>query len=225
MSLTVAHRLTHPALLALRQSARDERRRLCRALAIEADWRFHDGPEWAAQYWSAFGDLRRDAERAPDMRVAAAAAERGQWPALAPVAAEQSRAIFRALLATLHPDVAPAAARADVGGIWARAMRAYRHGDASALRALLAEARPLGAAARLPEEVVALRRERDRLRHKREAVDRRLAELSQQFPFCLRDRLSDAGWIRRQRLALRQAIALSAAPLARPAPADRKRVS
>jgi len=212
MSMTTAQRLTHPAHAALLQAARDERRGLVRALAIEADWRFHDGPEWAAQYWAAFGDLRRDADTAHDMRVAAATAPRRDWPTLAPVESDQARAIFRALLAALHPDVAPNAAAADREGLWSLAVMAYRAGDAARLRELLGRARNNAASARLPNDIVALRREHDRLCGLREQADRRLAELSQQFPFCLRNQLADPDWVRRQRLGLRQVIAMAAPP-------------
>ncbi|ROO33084.1 hypothetical protein [Salinisphaera orenii] len=215
--------LIHPAHGTLYRAARDERRRLARALSIEADWRFHDGPEWAARYWAAFGDLRRDRASAPEMRMAAAQAEREHWSTLTATEAAVARDSFRALLALLHPRVVPQAAAADGDGLWPRAMAAYRHGDRETLARLLPEARPLARHARLPQAVVALRREHDRLRAAREHADRRLAELSQQFPFCLRDRLADADWIRRQRLALRQALALTAAPQSGVVP--RKRVS
>lgn len=207
-----AQRIIHPAQAALLQQARSERRALVRALAIEADWRFHDGPEWAARYWAAFGDLRRDTMRDDDMRVVAAVAERQTWTALQPVESDQARAIFRALLATLHPQVAPRAAGADNEGLWSHTLHAYRAGEAATLRALLGRARGHARAARLPRDVVALRCEYERLRRARAAADRRLAELSQQFPFCLRDRLADADWVRRQRLALRQAIVFTQAP-------------
>ncbi|WP_353111035.1 hypothetical protein [Salinisphaera dokdonensis] len=215
MSMTTAQRLIHPARAALLQAAQAERRGLTRALAIEADWRFHDGPEWAAQYWAAFGDLRRDAETAHDMQVAASAAPRRDWTALAPVESDQARAIFRALLAALHPDVAPKAAAEDTAGLWSLAVLAYRAGDAARLRELLTRARDNAASARLPNEIVALRQEHDRLRALREQADRRLAELSQQFPFCLRNQLADPAWVRRQRLGLRQVIAMAQPPRSR----------
>ena len=110
MSEITAQRLIHPAHAQLVQAARAERRALVRALAIEADWRFHDGPEWAARYWAAFSDLRRDVDSAPELRLGAALAPRSSWSPLAPVESDQARAIFRALLAALHPQVAPRAA-------------------------------------------------------------------------------------------------------------------
>lgn len=227
MSMTTAQRLIHPARAALLQAARNERRALVHALAIEADWRFHDGPELAAQYWAAFGDLRRDAETDHDMRLAASLAPRRDWATLAPVESDQARAIFRALLAALHPDVAPKAAAEDTAGLWSLAVMAYRSGDAAKLRELLARARSNAAAARLPTDIVALRQEHDRLAACRARADRRLAELSQQFPFCLRDNLADANWIRRQRLGLRQVIAMATPPRrqTRAAARDRKQVS
>lgn len=226
MSTKTAQRLTHPAHAVLHEAARDERRALAHALAIEADWRYHDGPEWAAQYWAAFGDLRRDADSDHDMRMAAAAVPRRDWPTLTPVAADQARAIFRALLAALHPVVAPAAAAADSSGTWSQVVMAYRAGDAGRLRELLTRACSGAAVARLPADIVALRREYSRLRGARETADRRLAELSQQFPFCLRHQLADPDWIRRQRLSLLQVIAMAAPPRPpRAATAAREQVS
>ncbi|MES1952527.1 heat shock protein DnaJ domain-containing protein [Salinisphaera sp. S4-8] len=225
MSETMAQRLIHPAHAQLVEAARAERRALVRALAIEADWRFHDGPEWAARYWAAFGDLRRDVDSAPELRLGAALAPRSGWSPLAPVESDQARAIFRALLAALHPQVAPRAAAADTEGLWSLAVRAYRGGDAARLRELLARAQPNAAAARLPDDIVALRSEHDRLVGARAAVDRRLAELSQSFPFNLRDRLDDADWVRRQRLGLRQVLEFVAPPRRRSAQGDRQQVS
>jgi len=225
MTKTIAQQLTHPAHAALLQAAADERRNLAQALAIEADWRFHDGPEWAARYWAAFGDLRRDAQTDHDMRVAASAAPRQNWPTLAPVESEQARAIFRALLAALHPAVAPKSAAADTTGLWELAVTAYRAGDAARLRDLLRRARRNAASARLPADIVELRHESNRLRAAREQVDRRLAALSQQFPFCLREKLVDPQWVRRQRMSLRQVIAMAAPPRSRPAATAREQVS
>jgi len=225
MSETTAQRLIHPAHAQLLQAARAERRALVQALAIEADWRFHDGPEWAARYWAAFGDLRRDIDSAPELRLGAAVAPRQAWSPLEPVESDQARAIFRAVLAALHPQVAPRAAAADTAGLWSLTVMAYRAGDAARLRELLAKAQTHAATARLPEDIVELRREHDRLASARAIVDRRLAELSQQFPFNLRDRLDDADWVRRQRLGLRQVLEFVAPPRRRSAQGDRQQVS
>lgn len=225
MSMTTTQRLTHPAYAALLAAAVEERRGLAHALAIEADWRLHDGPEWAARYWAEFGDLRRDADSDQDMAMAASLAGRQHWATLAPVESEQARAIFRALLAALHSQVVPTTAGADTNRLWLQTVAAYRAGDAACLRELLRCARPRAASARLPAGVVELRQEYDRLRAAREHADRRLAGLSQQFPFCLRDKLADPQWVRRQRLGLRQVIALSAPPRQRAAAVSCEQVS
>ena len=74
------------------------------------------------------------------------------------------------------------------------------------------ETRALARGSGLPDDVVALRAEHDRLLEAAAAADRRLAEMSQTFPFNMRDKLDDAGWIRRQRLALAQVQAFTRAP-------------
>ena len=99
-------------------------------------------------------------------------APRRDWATLAPVESDQARAIFRALLAALHPDVAPKAAAEDTAGLWSLAVMAYRSGDAAKLRELLARARSNAAAARLPTDIVALRQEHDRLAACRARADR-----------------------------------------------------
>lgn len=211
MATQTVIRLVHPAAARLHEAALAERSALARALAIEADWRHHDGPEWAARYWAAFGDLKADASVADDATAAAVAA-RADWPALDDAQAGQARAIFRALLATLHPDVQPQAVGDARAVHWPLVLRAYRGGDLAALAEQLRQVRALYYSAVLPTSIVALRAEYTRLEHSRQAADRRLAELSQTFPFCLRDKLADVDWIRRQRLALRQIRALTAAP-------------
>ncbi len=221
MATNTAIRLVHPAANRLHQAALAERRALARALAIEADWHYHDGPEWASRYWAAFGDLQTGtAPDTDDKGRATAVAARADWPALDDGHAGQARAIFRALLATLHPEVQPGAAHDPRATHWPLVLRAYRSGDLAALRTQLVRVRALSCSAALPVDVVSLRAEYGRLKQAREAADRRLAELSQTFPFCLRDRLADADWIRRQRLALRQIRVMTAAPMARPARAE-----
>lgn len=216
MATNTAIRLVHPAANRLHQAALAERRALARALAIEADWRYHDGPEWASRYWAAFGDLQAGSvTAADDDKCASAIAARADWPALNEGNAGQARAIFRALLATLHPEVQPSAAQDTRATHWPLVLRAYRNGDLAALRTQLERVRALACSAALPVHVVTLRAEYGRLKQARQAVDRRLAELSQMFPFCLRDRLADADWIRRQRLALRQIRVMTTLPTAR----------
>lgn len=233
MATRTAIRLVHPAAEQLRAEALAERRALARALAIEADWRYHDGPEWAARYWSAFGDLQAHGNAglfADSDAVAKAVSRHSDWPALEHDRASQCRAIFRALLATLHPELHPDAATDARALQWPLVLRAYRGGDLPALRIQLRRFRSLRVSTALPDSIVALRRERGRLERARQAVDRRLAELSQTFPFCLRDNLADPSWVRRQRLALRQIRVMTSAPkavaLGRGANAgDRKQVS
>lgn len=217
MATETAMHLIHPAAQRLHESALAERRALARALAIEADWRYHDGPEWAARYWAAFGDLQAVSTTAGDDATAIAVAGRADWPVLDERHAGQARAIFRALLASLNPDVQPQAAVDTRANHWPLVLRAYRGGDLAGLRTQLSAVRRLSFSPALPVCVVALRAEHRRLCHARGAADRRLAELSQTFPFCVRDNLADADWIRRQRLALRQIRVMTAPPIARPA--------
>ncbi|MES1925872.1 hypothetical protein [Salinisphaera sp. T31B1] len=227
MAKTTAIRLTHPAAARLRDDILAERRALSRALSIEADWRFHDGPEWASRYWAAFGDLQPGAVARADHEVAEQLAERAGWPVLTGGEAADARAMFRGLLALMHPQVRPEAAYDMRAQQWPMVLRAYRAGDVVALRDCLARTQGLTATPDQGADIRRLRVELQRLVQARAAVDRRLAELSQRFPYCLRDRLADADWIRRQRLALRQ-IRVMTAPPGTPLPAHghpRKQVS
>lgn len=212
-NLGVAHH-THPAYDELRAATRDLRRRLAHALSIEYDWRYHDGPEWAAQYWRAFGDLAVDlAESASTPRYRRVIA-RSEWPTLSRTEADDVRTIFRGLVAVAHPAVDPGAAEDARAALWPKILRAYRGGDRGALVAAWSETRALVRGVRLPDEVVALRIEHDRLAGQVEAVDRRLADMSQTFPFNVREKLDDADWVRRQRLALAQVRAFTRTPAA-----------
>lgn len=204
MSDPVHNPRVHPAYGELKQATLAARQRLAQALSIEADWRFHDGPEWAARYWQAFGDLTVSADNQAEIARYRRVTRRSAWPTLKASEADDVRRIFRGLLALLHPRVDPSAARDARATIWPRAQRAYRGGDRSALVATWSETRALVRTPTLATHVVALRVEHDRLIDEVEAADRRLAGMSTQFPFCLRDRLDDPSWIRRQRLALRQ---------------------
>ncbi len=211
MKSTATTRFPHPAYPALRRGAEAERDGLIRALAIEADWRYHDGPEWAGRYWQAFGDLAqtRTCDADEPRRVQAVVARRG-WRALADADAARLRALFRGLLARLHPGVVPQAAHDARALLWPRVQMAYRDGNLANLAGLERELKPGEYPTALPLAAAELRIECARLRDAREAADRCLAELSQQFPFCLRDKLDDADWIARQRNAWRQALTIAA---------------
>ncbi|AWN14414.1 hypothetical protein [Salinisphaera sp. LB1] len=217
------NRSAHPAYDELRVATRELRRQLAHALSIEYDWRYHDGPEWAARYWRAFGDLAVDlAESAAAPRYQRVLA-RSEWPSLSRAEADDVRTIFRGLVTVAHPAVDPAAADDARASLWPRILRAYRSGDRSALVAAWSETRALVRGPGLPDDVVALRVEHDRLRAAAEAADRRLAEMSRIFPFNVRGKLDDADWVRRQRLALSQVQAFTQAPAG--GKAGHKRVS
>ena len=205
-------RAAHPAYDELRMATRELRRRLAHALSIEYDWRYHDGPEWAARYWRAFGDLAMDlAESAAAPRYQRVIA-RSDWPSLSRAEADDVRTIFRGLVAVAHPALDPSAARDERATLWPKILRAYRGGDRSALVAAWSETRALVRGPGLPDDVVALRTEHDRLLVALESADRRLADISRIFPFNVRDKLDDADWVRRQRLALAQVQAFTQTP-------------
>lgn len=225
MSDLVHNPRVHPAYDELKSSTLAARQRLAHALAIESDWRFHDGPEWAARYWRAFGDLAVPADNQAEVARYRRVTRRNAWPTLKTSEAEDVRTIFRGLLTLLHPSVDPSAAEDERATIWPRVQRAYRGGDRSALVAAWSDTRALLRAPKLPDDVVALRAEHDRLMAEAGAADRRLAGMSVQFPFCLREQLDDASWVRRQRLALRQIHAFTQAPRVAPQPAGRQQVS
>lgn len=212
MSDLVHNPRVHPAYDELKQATLAARQRLAQALSIEADWHFHDGPEWAARYWEAFGDLTVSADNQAEVARYRRVTRRSDWPTLKASEADDVRRIFRGLLALLHPRVDPSAARDARATIWPRAQRAYRGGDRGALVAVWSETRALVRTPGLPDNVVALRAEHDRLVGEAEAADRRLAGMSVQFPFRLREQLADPSWIRRQRLALRQIHAFTQPP-------------
>lgn len=212
MSDLVHNPRIHPAYDELKKATLAARQRLARALAIEADWRFHDGPEWAARYWQAFGDLAVPANNQAEVARYRRVTRRNDWPTLKAGEADDVRTIFRGLLTLLHPKVDPSAADDARATIWPRAQRAYRGGDRGALVAAWSDARTLVRTPTLPNDVIALRAECDRLIAEAEAADRRLAGMSAQFPFCLREQLDDPSWVRRQRLALRQIHAFTQPP-------------
>lgn len=202
----------HPAYAELRNHTVALRQRLAHGLSIEHDWRYHDGPEWAARYWQAFGDLAVDLAEAAEAPRYQRAIARSEWPKLSRAEADDVRTIFRGLLAVVHPDVDPTAATDPRAELWPRIVRAYRQGDRATLVAAWSETRALVRAPALPENVIALRAEHDRLETAAAAADRRLAEMSQTFPFNMRDKLDDADWVRRQRLALAQVRTFTQAP-------------
>lgn len=212
MNETVLHPRVHPAYDELKKATQAARQRVTHALAIEADWRFHDGPEWAARYWRTFGDLAVSADNQADVARYRRVTRRSAWPTLKASEADDVRTIFRSLLTLLHPAIDPAAAEDERAPIWRRVQRAYRDGDRSALVAAWSETRVLIRKLALPDNVVALRAEHDRLIEAADAADRRLAGMSGQFPFCLREQLEDPVWVRRQRLALQQVHAWTQPP-------------
>lgn len=201
--------VTHPAYTDLQAAVNTKRQRLAHALSIEYDWHYHDGPEWAARYWQTFGDLTIDQADTPADR---AHKPRHQWPRLSPSQAHDVRTIFRSLLAVAHAEIDPSAAADARAMLWPAIRRAYRRGDHSALVAAWSETRALVRRPKLPEDVVALRHEHDRLIAAIAAADRRLARLNQSFPFNIRDKLDDADWVRHQRRALAQIRALIQTP-------------
>ncbi|WP_423823347.1 hypothetical protein V5738_05190 [Salinisphaera sp. SPP-AMP-43] len=202
----------HPAYAELKNHTIALRQRLAHALSIEYDWRYHDGPEWAARYWRAFGDLAVDLAEAAEAPRYQRAIARSEWPKLSRAEADDVRTIFRGLLAVVHPDVDPSAATDLRADLWPKIVRAYRQGDRGMLVAAWSETRALVRTLALPENVVALRAEHDRVAAAAAAADRRLAEMSQTFPFNMRDKLDDADWVHRQRLALAQVRAFTQAP-------------
>lgn len=205
---------THPAFQRLVHDTEALRERLGRALAIIYDWRYHDGPEWAARYWQAFGDLAVDLADAAESPRYRRVLEREHWPRLSRAEANDVRTIFRSLIGLAHPDVVPAAGRDARADIWPRILRAYRSGDRGGLVAAWSDVRALVRRPALPDDIVALRTEHDRLVRAARAADRELARMSDTFPFNMRDKLADADWVHRQRLALGQVRRLIQPPQA-----------
>lgn len=203
--------IQHPAHLRLRRAARRERDALVQALGIEFDWRHHDGPEWAARYWAAFGDLERMRACGADQRLWVAPVMRQRRnPPHADSDAAAMRALFRHLLACLHPDVVPAAAGGARADQWRRVREAYRRGDRDALEHMARQADTHAYANGLRLPVPLLRCEYRRLRRMRLAVDRRLDDRARQFPYCLRDRLGEPGWVARKRRVWRHLLQVAA---------------
>lgn len=201
----------HPAHGRLRRAAWQERAALARALGIEADWLYHDGPEWAARYWQAFGDLENTRACDPAHRSAFEAAVRQhRQMACSDSQAQGMRALFRHLLACLHPDVTPAARHDDRAGQWESVREAYRRGDPDELRRIARRCDTRGYANGLRLPAAQLRREHKRLSRVRAAVDRRLAGMANQFPYCLRGVIDDPAWVAHKRRVWRQALAVAA---------------
>lgn len=210
--------IAHPAYAALRTATHTLQARLARALAIEYDWRYHDGPEWAARYWQAFGDLAVNLAESVEEPGYRRVLVRSEWPSLSAGEARDMRTLFRGLLAVAHPLIDPSAAHDARARLWPRIVRAYRRGDRGALVSAWSETRALVRRVTLPDDVAALRAEHDRLAGQVARVDARLEQTSAMFPFNVRDRLDDADWVRRRRRALAQVRAFTKAPVARNTP-------
>ncbi|MBH02691.1 MAG: hypothetical protein CMP08_00960 [Xanthomonadales bacterium] len=191
--------LDTPADHELHVASRALRDRLAHALAIEYDWRYHDGPEWAARYWQAVGDLSPDATQASGALHTLLA--RKDWPRLTKAETDDVRTIFRSLLVLVHPEVAPDGYLKIGDGLWQRIVRAFRGGDRSALVTAWSETRTLIRMARWPADRLSLQREHARLARACDAADRRLETMAQSFPFNMRDKLADPAWLARQRVA------------------------
>lgn len=201
----------HPAHVRLRSAAWRERSALVRALGIEFDWRYHDGPEWAGRYYDAFGDLEQTRACSRARRLQAESIQRyRRKPVLDHVRASEMRTLFRHLLTCLHPDVVPAAAGDRRAGQWAQVCEAYRRGDFVALERMARQVDNHVYANGLRMPVPRLRHEYQRLRSMRKVADSRLSDMAQRFPWCLRDKLDDGRWVARKRLAWGQMLAIAA---------------
>ncbi|WP_348761192.1 hypothetical protein [uncultured Salinisphaera sp.] len=167
------------------------RERLTHALAIEYDWRYHDGPEWAARYWCTIADASpADTIGQTGSRPLHHLLARFDWPRLSQAETDDVRTIFRSLLGLVHPEAAPSGYLTIGDGLWQRILRAFRAGDRAALVTAWSETRTLIRPARGPEDRLGLQREHDRLARVAEAADARLLAMSQSFPFNMRQRLS-----------------------------------
>lgn len=202
---------THPARIQLRRAAWRERAALVRALGIEFDWIYHDGPEWAARYWQAFGDLEKTRAHDDNQRLWFACVARWhRQPACADSQAASMRTLFRHLLTCLHPEVTVVADNDGRTWLWQRACDAYSRGDRGEMERAARRADTSAYANGLRLPLPQLRREHERLCRVRKAVDRRLAGMADQFPYCLRHTIDDAEWIEHKRRAWRQALAVAA---------------
>lgn len=210
MNKNLSGHAIHPAQIRLRRAAWRERGALVQALGIEYDWRYHAQAEWAGRYWDVFGDLERLRCTAGERQSQLAAlVEQRKQPACSTIDAASMRALFRHLLACLHPDIAPEMA---ADSQWARVCAAYRNGDYTALKAEARRADTCAYANGLRLPVPQLRREYNRLCAMRKVVDRRLATMAQQFPYCLRNKLDEPRWIARQRRVWRHMLTIAGQP-------------
>lgn len=187
MSRQSISRATHPAPGRVYAELARERARLAHALAIEADWHYHDGPELAMRYRTAAPLSARWPSRASTDDPAAAA--RVVCPALSRHEADRARRVFRRLLAACHPRLAIGRAGSARIETWRAVKALYRRGDLAGLIEMQENLRAGGAAEPWPIDPASVRRECERLRRVRGRVDRRLGAMRRRFPFNRRDQL------------------------------------
>lgn len=114
--------------------------------------------------------------------------------------------MYRTLAKKYHPDVT---GETDSVQEWHDIQTAYRHGDASRLRALLTlmEADEPAALEAAQESYQDLVDTEARLAARRRIEERKLRRLLSEEPFALRDQLSSETWITEHRLKLQKEIA------------------
>lgn len=186
MSRQSMSRTTHPAPGRVYAEFARERAKLARALAIEADWRYHDGPELAMRYRAAapLSACLSGSVQADDSAVAA----RVVCPALSRNETTRARRVFRRLIGTYHPRLAIGRAGPERIETWRAIKALYRRGDLEGLCRIQDNLRARGVTEPWPIDPASVRHECVRLRCVRARVDRRLDAMRRRFPFNCRER-------------------------------------
>lgn len=125
---------------------------------------------------------------------------------MSPADDQEFKKLYRHLVKTLHPDVAPVQTE-EMRLLWPRVQAAHERHDLCELRALSELVGRLAVPPAAPGSFAALQDQCEALRRQIERLARRIGELETQPPLSMRDNLNDADWLEQRRAEIEQRIA------------------